>query len=57
MATIHVGLGEHDEAFVWLDKAYEQRSRSLAWLNVADEYDGLRAEPRFQALAQRIGLP
>ena len=56
MATIHVGLGEKDEAFAWLDKAYEERSRSLAWLNVAKEYDGMRSDKRFKALLRRIGL-
>jgi tetratricopeptide (TPR) repeat protein len=57
MATIHVGLGENDEAFAWLDKAYDERSRSLVWLNVAKEYDGLRSDPRFKSLVRRIGLP
>ena len=57
MATIHVGLGENDEAFAWLDKAYDMRSRSLVWLNVAKEYDGLRTDPRFKSLLRRIGLP
>ncbi len=57
IATIHVGLGEMDEAFAWLDEAYEERSRSLAWLNVAKEYDGLRSDPRFKSLLRRIGLP
>ena len=42
MATIHVGLGEIDEAFAWLEKAFESRSRSIVWLKVAREYDGVR---------------
>ncbi len=57
MATIHVGLGEFDAAFTRLEEAYRKRSRSLVWLNVAEEYDGLRSDPRFQALLKRIGLP
>lgn len=57
MATIHVGLGEVDEAFAWLEKAFETRSRSLAWLKVASEYDGLRSDNRFKSLLKRIGLP
>ena len=57
MATIHVGLGETDEALAWLEKAFEKRCRSLAWLNVAKEYDGLRSDPRFQSLVKRVGLP
>lgn len=57
MAVIHAGLGEADQAFEWLDRAYEDRSRSMVWLNVADELDPLRADPRFAALARRVGLP
>ena len=57
LATIYVGLGETDEAFAWLDRAFEERSRSLVWLNVAQEYDGLRSDPRFKSLLRRIGLP
>ncbi len=56
MATIYVGLGEKDEAFAWLDKAFEERSRSLVWLNLMKEYDGLRSDPRFESLLRRIGL-
>ena len=57
MATIHVGLNEKDEAFVWLEKAFEERSRSLAWLNVTKEYDRVRSDPRFKSLLRRVGLP
>jgi adenylate cyclase len=57
IATIHAGLGDADEAFRWLEEAFKMRSRSLAWLNVASEYDGLRSDPRFKSLARRIGLP
>ena len=57
MATIHVGLGETDDAIIWLEKAFEKRSRSLAWLNVAKEYDGVRSDPRFRSLLKRVGLP
>jgi TolB-like protein/lipoprotein NlpI len=57
MATIYAGLGADDDAFVWLEKAFAARSRSMAWLNVADEMDGLRLDPRFKSLLERIGLP
>jgi TolB-like protein/Flp pilus assembly protein TadD len=57
MATVLVGLNEKDEAFAWLDKAYQERSRSLAWLNVVKEFDGVRSDPRFKTLLRRVGLP
>ena len=56
MAIIHAGLGEADEAFVELEKAFVVRSRSMAWLNVAEELDGLRSDPRFESLVRRVGL-
>lgn len=56
MAIIHAGLGDKDEAFAWLEKAFEQRSRSVAWLNVTKEVEDLRSDPRFEALVHRIGL-
>ena len=56
IATVYAGLGEKDQVFEWLEKAYAARSRSLAWLNVAREWDGLRSDPRFTALLAKVGL-
>jgi serine/threonine protein kinase/tetratricopeptide (TPR) repeat protein len=57
MALIYTGLGEKDQAFEWLEKAYEERSVNLIWLNVEPIFDPLRSDPRFANLVQRIGLP
>jgi len=57
VALIYVGLGEKDEAFVWLEKAYEERSFQLQWLKVEPRWDSLRSDPRFANLMRRIGLP
>jgi serine/threonine-protein kinase len=56
IATIYAGLGRNDEAFAWLDKAYEARYGWLIWLNVEPRWDGLRSDPRFADLVRRIGL-
>ncbi len=56
MAVVHAGLGDRDAAFQLLDEAYNMRSRSMAWLNVAPEMKSLRDDPRFDALLQRVGL-
>ena len=50
------GMGK-DQAFVWLDKAYEERSSSLTALKVDPELDSLRSDSRFAELLRRIGLP
>jgi hypothetical protein len=58
LATIYAGLGEKDRAFQYLDRAYDERSLDLSWNLKADlRIDNLRSDPRFQDLAQRVGLP
>jgi hypothetical protein len=56
MALIHAGLGEKEQAFAWLEKAYEERSFRMAWLKVEPRWDSLRSDPRFTQLLQRMGL-
>ncbi|MEK7757740.1 MAG: tetratricopeptide repeat protein, partial [Planctomycetota bacterium] len=57
MAQVHVGLGEIDEAFVWLEKAFENREPFLPLLNVNPRWNALRGDPRFDDLLRRMGLP
>jgi DNA-binding winged helix-turn-helix (wHTH) protein/tetratricopeptide (TPR) repeat protein len=57
VATVYAGMGEKEQALVWLEKAYEDRSGWLGlWLKVDPKFDGLRSEPRFQDLLRRVGL-
>jgi hypothetical protein len=55
-AMIHLGLGEVDEAFHWLEAAYEQRSLWLGYLKVDPQLDILRSDARFHSLLSRLGL-
>jgi TolB-like protein/DNA-binding winged helix-turn-helix (wHTH) protein/Tfp pilus assembly protein PilF len=57
LAMIHIGLGETDQAFAWLEKALEARDWQMALLNVEPAFDSLRPDPRFAALVERVGLP
>jgi hypothetical protein len=52
----YIGLGDKENAPIFLKKAYEERSSGLTALKVDPTYDPLRGEPRFQALVQHIGL-
>ena len=56
-AVVYVGLGENEQAFLWLEKAYVERTNSLAYLKVDATWDPLRSDPRFADLVRRIGLP
>jgi TolB-like protein/DNA-binding winged helix-turn-helix (wHTH) protein/Flp pilus assembly protein TadD len=55
IALIYVGLGDHDQAMIWLNKAYEARFKASILLRPA--FDSLRSDVRFQDLLRRIGLP
>ena len=58
-AFIYAELGEKEQAFEWLEKAYEERSSALVHLGdgIACTCDALRSDPRFADLLRRIGLP
>jgi len=57
-AIIYVGLDEEDQAFKWLERAYEERSFSMLMsLKAEPRLDTLRSDPRFQDLVRRVGLP
>jgi DNA-binding winged helix-turn-helix (wHTH) protein/TolB-like protein/Tfp pilus assembly protein PilF len=57
LAESYARLGDKDQAFAWLEKAYEQNDRSLLiWLNCDPFWDDLRADPRYADLVQRMGL-
>ena len=52
---IQAALGLRDEALSSLESAVDQRSERILWLRVDPRVDGLRHEPRFAVLLQRIG--
>ena len=57
LAEIYTALGEKDEAFRWLEAAYEQRHPYIQWLVRDGNFDPLRDDPRYNDLTQRMNLP
>ncbi len=55
-ALIYSGLGESDQAFEWLEKAYKEHDSRLLKLKVEPALDSLRSDPRFAALLKKMGL-
>jgi TolB-like protein/Tfp pilus assembly protein PilF len=55
VALIYSGLGDQDQAMIWLNKAYEARFNPSILLRPA--FENLRSDARFQELVRRIGLP
>ena len=56
VAAIYTGLGEKDQAFKWLERAYEERDVWLMNLKVDPVFAKLRSDKRFQDLLTRAGL-
>jgi TolB-like protein/Tfp pilus assembly protein PilF len=52
----HLALGDYDEAFVWFERAYEEKSSILQFLKVHPFFDPVRNDPRFKDLVHRVGL-
>jgi hypothetical protein len=56
MAFAYLGLGEKDEAFVWLERGCQERDLWLPLLKVDAVWDSLRSDPRFADILRRIGF-
>jgi eukaryotic-like serine/threonine-protein kinase len=57
IAALYVELGEKDQAFRWLDTAYQERDYSLLGLKTDYSLDPIRSDPRFAELVRKVGLP
>jgi TolB-like protein/Flp pilus assembly protein TadD len=56
IALVYAGLDDKEQAFAWLEKAYDQHDFQMQWINVEPRWDSLRTDPRFQDLIRKIGL-
>lgn len=57
LALLCAGLNDSDEAFRYLEAAYEERSAWMAYLNVEPRLNALRSTDRFRDLLRRMGFP
>lgn len=56
-AEAYVGLGENDQALTGLERAYQEHDQWMVFVDSYPGLDGLRSEPRFQALLRRMNFP
>jgi hypothetical protein len=56
LATRYLDAGDQGRAIEFLDKAYDIHDPMLPYIGIP-LWDPLRADPRFQALVRRVGLP
>ena len=57
LSVLYLALGQREEAFALLEKAYAVHDLQLGNLGVDASYDSLRGDPRFTDLMRRVGLP
>jgi eukaryotic-like serine/threonine-protein kinase len=57
IATLYADLGDKDQAFRWLNTAYQERDFLLMGLKTNFQLDPIRADPRFAELVRKVGLP
>jgi DNA-binding winged helix-turn-helix (wHTH) protein/tetratricopeptide (TPR) repeat protein len=57
VALVYAGLGDKEQAFAWLEKAFAERSHWLMWLRLDPRWKALRSDPRFAGLVARMKYP
>src|ERR1700733_487214 len=57
VAILYGALGESDQAFAWLEKAYQERDPQLTYLKAGRRFEPMRKDPRFGQFVRRVGLP
>ncbi len=57
LAEIHAEMNDLEQAFAWLERAYEERDSHLVNLKLDRCFDKLRGDQRYASLVRRIGLP
>ena len=55
IAKIYAAMGDVEKAFMWLETSYKEGNPDLIKLNSEPVFGGIRAEPRFGELMQRVG--
>jgi tetratricopeptide (TPR) repeat protein len=55
-SIVHIGLGEYDEALVWIERGYEARVGQMVWCPSLFVFDPLREDARFVGLMRKMGL-
>ena len=57
LAFLYSESGDNDQAFRWLNAAYQEHEPNLVTLRTNPSFDGIRSDPRFAELVRKVGLP
>jgi hypothetical protein len=56
MYAFYFALGDRDQGFQWLTRAFDQREL-VVYVRADPRFDSVRSDPRFEALVRRLGMP
>jgi serine/threonine protein kinase len=57
IGTIYIRLGEKEESFRWLDRAYEERSICISGMKFDPRLDPIRSDPRYDTMVRKLNFP
>lgn len=58
LAELYARVGDKQNTFAWLEKAYQARSQNLIyWMRTDPAFDALRSDAKYAELVRRIGFP
>ena len=57
MGEVYAGLGDINRAMEWYQKGLEERSPLMIYMKVGAPWDGVRGDPRFQAMLRQMNFP
>jgi tetratricopeptide (TPR) repeat protein len=57
LAFVYTGLNDLDQAFAWLNYAFEHKEVFIYWIRGHPHFEAVRRDPRFVELLKRAGLP
>lgn len=57
VALVYAGLNEKDNVFIWMNKAYEERSNWMVWVKSDPRWIPFQSDKRYAELVNKVGLP
>ena len=57
LALYYCWTGDHENAFAWLQKAYDRHEIEMIWLREEPVLKPLRSDPRYVDLYHKVGFP
>jgi serine/threonine-protein kinase len=56
LATAYAGLGDNDQAFYWLERAYSEHNFQVTFLKFHPIFAALHSDPRYAEMMRRLNL-